>query len=77
MGIIVIPWRVFLEGLKKLPKGGPLDEWLQRWCFTEEGAVLLDEPQESENRSQEASERQLKAALLIRDWMKNPPRTLH
>ena len=76
MGTTVIPWHVFLEGLKKLPQG-TRDEWLQRWRFTEEGAVLIKEPQELENLSQEASERQIKAALLIRDWMKNRPKTLH
>ena len=75
MGITIIPWHVFLEGLKKLPQG-TRDEWLQRWCFTEEGAVLV-ETRELENLSQEASERQIRAALLIRDWMKNRPKTLH
>ena len=77
MGTTIIPWHLFLEGLDKVPKGRPLDEWLQRWCFTEQGAVLVEGLQEVENLSQTAAERQIRAAFLIRNWMKNRPKTLH
>ena len=60
MGITIIPWHVFLEGLKKLPEGSRRDEWLQRWRFTEQGAVLVEGPQEVENLSQTAAERQIR-----------------
>ena len=48
MGTTLIPWHVFLEGLKKLPEGRLRDEWLQRWRFTEEGAVLIKDTRELE-----------------------------
>jgi hypothetical protein len=48
MGTTLIPWHVFFEGLKKLPEGSRRDEWLQRWRFNEEGAVLTKDTRELE-----------------------------
>jgi len=58
----IIPWHVFLEALKKLPKGKRRDEWLQRWLFSERGAVLAKEQLKLEIPSHGASERQKEAA---------------
>jgi len=37
-----IPWHVFFEALRK-SKTADLDAWLDRWRFTDDGAVLTHE----------------------------------
>jgi hypothetical protein len=41
MKIVLIPWREFLEALKK-QNPATLELWLRRWHFTNEGVILPD-----------------------------------
>jgi hypothetical protein len=39
MTVTVIPWRVFLDALKKQSPSN-LEAWLRRWLFTNEGVII-------------------------------------
>jgi hypothetical protein len=41
MKLLFIPWREFLEALKK-QNPATLDSWLRRWHFTNEGVIVPD-----------------------------------